>query len=151
MRTVVPLPGLAVEVDVAARLLDEAVDHAEAEPAADPRPLGGEEGLEGALEHLRRHAVAGVGDGEQDVGARPQTELECRIVRVDLRTRRLDDEPAALRHGVAGVDREVEQRVLHLPRVGQGQGQIGGEPGLDADHLAEAAAQELAQAGGVRA
>src|SRR5690606_16897773 len=45
----------AVDADPAARLLDEAVDYAEAETAALAERLGREEGLEGAREHLGGH------------------------------------------------------------------------------------------------
>src|SRR5450631_1876555 len=34
-----PIPKFTVELDMAARLFHEAVDHAQAEPAADARPL----------------------------------------------------------------------------------------------------------------
>ena len=54
---------------MAAGLLDEAVDHAEAEAAAGAGPLGGVERLEGTLADLRRHARAGVGDRQHDIGA----------------------------------------------------------------------------------
>ena len=54
-------------LDVAARLLDEAVDHAQPEAGALAGRLGGEERLERALDHLRAHAGAGVADRDHDV------------------------------------------------------------------------------------
>ena len=42
----------------------------------------------------------------------------------------------ALRHGVLGVQREIEQRVLELVRVGMHRPEAGGEHRLDADLLA---------------
>src|SRR5579859_3583310 len=65
------------------------------------------------------------------------------IVRVDLGLAGLDDELAALRHGIARVDREVEERVLDLAGVDHGHRQIGGEPGLDLHLLAQAPPQEV--------
>ena len=70
MRTVVPEAGLAVDRDVAVRLLDEAVHHAQAKPGALADLLGGEERLEGARQHLRRHAVAVSVTAISDVVAR---------------------------------------------------------------------------------
>ncbi len=60
---------LAFDRDVAAALLDDAVDHRQAEAGALARPLGGEEGLEDPRQHRRRHAGAGVGDRQHHVGA----------------------------------------------------------------------------------
>src|SRR6476660_6403325 len=54
--------GLAVELHVATRLLDEAVDLAEAEAGALADILGGVERLESARLDLARHATAGIGD-----------------------------------------------------------------------------------------
>ena len=45
---------LAVDLDVAARLLDEAEHHAEPEAGALADLLGGEEGIEHPLEQVRR-------------------------------------------------------------------------------------------------
>src|SRR4051812_15830203 len=51
---------LAVDLDVAARLLDEAVDLREAEPGALADPLGREERLERAVDDALRHTGSGV-------------------------------------------------------------------------------------------
>src|SRR3546814_20000731 len=60
---------LGMDAHVAARLFDEAIDLAEAEPGPLADFLGREERLEGAGGHLLGHAVAGVGDGDDDVAA----------------------------------------------------------------------------------
>ena len=49
-----------------AALFDEAEHHAQAQPGALAIGLGGEKRLEHLLEHLRRHAGAGVADGDPD-------------------------------------------------------------------------------------
>ena len=59
----------------------------------------------------------------------------------------LDRQPAAVRHGVARIDREVEDRVFELAGIGMGAPQPAGQHGLDADRLAERAAQQLGHAG----
>src|SRR3546814_4283326 len=63
------LADLAVQRYVAARLLDEAVHHAEAESAALAHVLGGEEGLEGVAANLLAHAAAGIAHRDQDIGS----------------------------------------------------------------------------------
>ena len=62
--------GLAVDLDVPARLLDEAVHHGEAQAGTLADLLGGEERLEHAVQHLLAHAAAGVGDRDQHILAR---------------------------------------------------------------------------------
>src|SRR5439155_18376824 len=59
--------GFANDGDVAARLLDEAEDHAETETSALAFLFGGEEGLENAAEELRLHPRTGVVDFDEDV------------------------------------------------------------------------------------
>ena len=65
----VPRARLAVGEDVAAGLLDDAVDGGEAEPGAAADLLGGEERLEDLLHHLGRHAGAGVAHLDQHIFA----------------------------------------------------------------------------------
>ena len=54
----------AVDPDLAARLVREAENLAEAETGALADRLGGEERLERALDDVGRHAAAGVGDAD---------------------------------------------------------------------------------------
>src|SRR5690606_39338727 len=64
-----PLPRLAVDPDVAATLLHDPVDGAEAEPGPLPLLLRGEERLEDSLPRALVHPGTGVADDEDDVGA----------------------------------------------------------------------------------
>ena len=57
------LPNPASQMNVAARLLNEAIDHRQAEAGALAERLGREEGIKGARHCRRRHARAGVGNG----------------------------------------------------------------------------------------
>src|SRR5690242_4575918 len=59
----------AISDEVATRLLDEAIHHAQAKPAAATAFLGREKRLEGTRQHIRRHAEAGVADRDDDVSA----------------------------------------------------------------------------------
>ena len=105
-----------VDLDVAVRLLDEAVDHRQPEARALADRLGGEERIEGAGDHVGRHAGAGVGDGEHDILARP------RPARAPQRPRRASALAVSIvsrpPSGMASrrVDGEVQQRVLELVR-----------------------------------
>ena len=81
--------------------------------------LGGEERLEHALEHVRRDARAGVGDGQLDELA----DEALAAARADgahgVRRPHRHREVPALAHGVARVDREVEQHLVELHRIQQ--------------------------------
>ena len=81
-------------------------------PRALARRLGGEERLEHAPQHLLRDAGAGVAQAHgHEPAPQPRRRLAQRLVP------RRDREQPALRHGVAGVQRHVEQRQLELRRV----------------------------------
>ena len=119
------LADLGIDPHLPARLPGEAVDHRQPEPGALADRLGGEERIEGARDHVGRHAGAGVGDAERDVLPRRQVAL-ARGALVEPFVGGLDGEAAAVGHGVARVDAEVEQRVLELradrpaPATGRG-------------------------------
>ena len=83
-----------------------AVHDGEAEPA--PREARGEERVEDALRHLRRHAVAVVLDGDLGRGA---VEAERRLVP-------LQRDANDLGARVGGVDDEVQQHLFDLGRIG---------------------------------
>ena len=59
----------------------------------------------------------------------------------------LDRELAAVRHGVARVDRQVEHGAFELVRIDMGEPQAAGQHGLQPDALAERAAQQFGHAG----
>ena len=93
---------------------------------ARPRPLrcdclGGEERLEQPRLHFVGHAAAVVGDCDHDVFARRNfaatAEVAARPERIS-RHGSLDREAAALRHGVARVDREIENDLGELAGIG---------------------------------
>jgi hypothetical protein len=106
-----------VNLDPAAVLLDGAVHHGEAEARAAPGPLGGEERLEQVRAHLAAHPGPLVGHREERVRAGARDARGHLPAAVDPDVRRLDGELAAGRHGVARVDRQVDQDLLDLPRV----------------------------------
>ena len=113
-----PLAGLAVEPDVAAALLHDPENHREAEAGPFAQRLGREKRLEDA--RLRRgvDALARVADSEHHVRARSHVDVRPRVLLVEHHVRRLDRELPPAEHGVARVDGEVHQDLLHLTGVG---------------------------------
>ena len=111
--------GLGVELDVPARLLHEAVHHAQPEAAAEPRALGRVERLERARELGRRHAGAGVGDRHHHVLAGQHVDMPLRVVEVDRGIERFERDLAALGHRITRVEHQVQHRRLELHRVDQ--------------------------------
>ena len=120
------LAELAVDPDVAAALLDDAVDGREPEPGALAAVLRREERLEEpAAASLRVMPIAGVADREHHVRARGAscTSLHERLVELDVR--RLDRQACRRRHRVPGVDDEVHEDLLELPGIGVDAAEVG--------------------------
>ena len=113
-----PKPRLGVDLHGPAGLGDDAVDRGQPEAGAVALGLGGEEGLEGAVDGGLVHAGAGVGDTQPDVTARPQAGPGLGVGGVGLQVAGLDAELPAARHGVAGVDGQVHQHLFELAPVG---------------------------------
>ena len=122
--------GRGGDGDFAAALLDNAIDVGKAQAGAFAGVLGGEKRLEQVGLHFGRHAAAGVRDAQKSVGAGRQM---ARGKGARLGQREIagfDAQDTPLRHGVAGVDGQVEDQLLHLAEVGPnadrrlGQGQF---------------------------
>ena len=111
---------LGVELDVAPRLLDETVHHAEAESGPLPSSFGAEERLEHALDIFRRNACSRVRHGNQHVGPGRDLGMDGRIVGVEFDGGGLDRQAPALRHRVPRVQGQVEQGRVELRRVDEG-------------------------------
>ncbi len=65
---------------------------------------------------------------------------------VEMAVGGLDGEPPAVRHRVARVDGEVDDRILELVRVDRGVPQPAGEHGLDRHRLADRAVEQFRHA-----
>ncbi|MCY1523809.1 hypothetical protein D9M68_587160 [compost metagenome] len=137
------LADRALHPDVAARLLEETVDDAQAKSAAVVS-LGREERLEDAFLHMGRHAAAGVADADfyrpalRSVGCRARRgRAQCAV----------QGEHAAPRHCSAPVQRQIENRVLELPAVDQHTGPAGLQIEFDADVLAQRVGDQVLQTG----
>ena len=96
---------------------DDAVDHGQPETGPLPICLRGEEGLEDAVGHVGRHAGSGITDDHFDVVARLEIGARARVRLVEVRHARLESDPPALGHRLGGIDRHVDQHLLHLAGV----------------------------------
>nr|WP_239700487.1 hypothetical protein [Massilia sp. 9096] len=105
------LAGRRFDAHGAARLAREAVHHRQAQARALPHRFGGEEGIEGVRQHVRRHAGAAVAHAHQHVLAG--------LARGDGGVAGLDVDRSALEHGVARVVGQIEQRASQLVGIAQ--------------------------------
>ena len=130
------------DIDIAAGLLDEAVDLAEAEPGAAPDLLGGEERLERLGRDRRIHPGAGVAHRDADIAAWHQIPV---FPAGQDRVAGGYDHAPALRHRVAGIADQVEDRRLELPGIEADRRQIGSQVVIDRHRVAGRPLQQLAE------
>ena len=131
---------------LAAGLLGETIDHRKPKASALADGLGREKRLEGARHDIGRHARAGVGYADRDILARLHVAL-ARAAVIDTDVGGLDGELAAVGHGVAGIDAQVEDRVLKLVRIAQARPEAGHERRLDLDPRPDCALDQLLHVG----
>ena len=103
-----PVARGAVDLDVSARLLDEAEHHAQPKAGAPADLLGREEGFEYPLEQRRRDSGAGVADRDHHVVAGRELAVHARVVFVEEHVAGLEREPAAVGHRIARIDCQIE-------------------------------------------
>src|SRR5581483_11396269 len=118
-----------------------AVDLAEAETRALADLLGREERLERALDHIRTHAFAGIGDREFDIVAIRQLGVVPEVTSF-----RRDHEIAALGHGVARVQRQIEHGHLELDLVALDADAVRVQIHVDADRRTDTAVKHIRKA-----
>jgi len=98
---------LAIDADVAARLLDEAVHHREPKAGAFAARFGGEEGLEDFIENVRGDAAAGIRDTQQRVLAGLDIAELRRIGVIEIGIGGFDGQMAAARHRALCIQGKV--------------------------------------------
>ena len=99
-------------------MLGKAIDHAEPQPRSIADRLGGEEGFENARRDLRLDPGTGIDHRYPDVVARLQHGIEQ--TGLDPVRARFQRERTALRHCVAGVERQIDQRIVELAGIDLG-------------------------------
>ena len=137
------MADLAIDADVAFRLLDEAVDHRKSKPGAHRSALGGEERLEHLAQVLRRDARPGIGDREQGILAGRHVAKLPAIGLVERCIGGFNGDTAAAWHCVARVDDQIDDGVLELAHVHECRPQAAAEDGFDRDRLPHRAGQHL--------
>ena len=134
---------LAVDFDVSAGLLKEAVNHGEAQARALVLRLGREEWLIDPFQDVWRNAGARIGHRDHHILPRRQIVMLADILVVEEGIAGFDRQPAFAVHRVAGVDRKVQNRILQLIRVDEAIPQPTGDYRLDLDLPAEGATKHL--------
>ena len=138
---------LALDEDVAATLLDDAVNGGKSEASAFAFFLGGEERLEDAGLSFAVHALAGVADGDHDVGAVLDESIFRAVGVVEGDAGGANADFAAVGHGVFGVDDEIHDDLFELSGVGAGAADRGSEAGGEFDIFADERAEETFHVG----
>ena len=134
---------LAVDLDMPARLLDEAVNHAQPEAGSLADPLCREERLEDLVADCFRNAAAGVAHRDEHVVAGRNVGIGPGVALVQHDVIRLQRQLAAIRHGIAGIDGKVQKRGAELVWIDKSRPDIGLQTRLDLDMLAKRRAQQL--------
>src|SRR5580692_5268952 len=115
---------IRIDLREAARLQDDSVDRSQAEARPFAPRFRGEKGFEGTLTYLGRHANAIVTELNADVRSRGSSE-ESPLRFGDVPRGCHDGERAAKWHGVSGIDREIEDYLFDVARIGHHVRQFG--------------------------
>ncbi len=111
------MAGFAVDFHMPAGLLDEAEHHAEPEAGSLAGRFGCEKRLKNPLYDLGRHAGSGIAHRNHDVLPRRDLLVPVGVGFVEINIGALNRQLAAVRHGVARIEHEIEQRRFKLVRV----------------------------------
>jgi len=105
------------------------------------------EGLEDPGPCVRVHARSGVGDPQHHVRAADLSRVLRGVPLVEVDGGRLDRDPSAVRHGIPGVDDEIDDHLLDLAPIGLDEtGILGGRE----DELERSHRRELVDPSGAR-
>ena len=138
-----PVADRRLDRDATTRLLGETEDLRKAEARAFSWLLGGEKGLEHAGQHIARNANSGIVDGERHIAPGKRVFGSERSV-VDDGVEGLERENATGRHGVPGVDGQVQHDQLDLGWIHQGRPKVSGQRRPELYRPAERGAEEIA-------
>src|SRR5262249_44900595 len=135
------LADLRFHIDESAGLLDDAIDRRKTEPGAFSHVLRRIEGVEDLIDDLRRNPAAGILDLDQHVVVRRHVLVPVLYV-VDADVGRAQREFAAQRHGVARIDREIDDHLFELSDIGLGRPEIAHLRNVERHVLADQAPQQ---------
>ena len=134
---------------MSAAFLCKAVDLAETQTSSAPT-FCLEEWLKHVLEYVGRNARSQIGDRDKGIISLVHVGIRVSVSQVQLGIGSLDEEGSARFHGIAGVDREVEDGSLELGGVDFRMPQIGGQRGTDVNLLSQCALKQVRHSGHLR-
>ena len=111
------MAGLAVHVDEAPVLLDNAVHGRQTQSGSRSHRLGREKRLKEVRLDLAIHAAAGIADRYHDISAGNESDMRGAIGLIKDGDIRLDDDPACIGNGIPGVDAEIDEDLVYLARL----------------------------------
>ncbi len=126
-------------------LLHNAMDRGKPQARAFAHILGGVERVEYAAKHLRAHPAAGVRHLQADKLARTRFETLARGGLVEYRQAGGNVNRSAARHGVPGVERQIDEDLFHVPLVRARRRQVRLAIKMQLISLADELAQHLGQ------
>ena len=136
-------PQLAGHGNVSVMLGDDPLHLRQPQPRPPARLLGREEGLKNVVQVLGANAGARVAHDRPAPIPRPPPPPRARAGRPHRRAAQADVQRAAVRHGIAGVERQVHDHLLHPRRVRQHEVLARRIVELDLDALRQRLPQQL--------
>src|SRR5580693_768853 len=137
------LPRFALNQDIAATLLDDAVHGRKSQSSTFSFLLGGEKWLEDAQLGFFVHALAGISYREHDVKTRVNVGVfAANVLMVQSGVGALNSDFSTIRHGVFGIDHQIHEDLLDLAGIGAGSAEIGCELRLQLDVLSDQRTQQ---------
>src|ERR1700722_673004 len=140
---------LAVDMQEAAVLTNDAVNGSKAQARAFADILGGKKRFENTVKSASVHSCPGIGDREHGIASGPGMRLSRELLLVEHNFPGFNEELAALGHSIAGVDAQVHDDLFDLGRIGPNHGQIWGQIRFDFNIAAEDFFQEAESFGDV--
>ena len=136
--------GQALHGDVPVVLRHDVLHHRETEAGA--RGLGGEERLEHSPARCVVHAVSGIGHLQRRITPRTHFQVGAILGFSRAVVERAQRELAAVGHGVTRVDREIQDGVFKLSRIGIHRPNARRQHSFNLDGLANGALDEIGHA-----
>src|ERR1700680_1934678 len=127
------LVRFSVDLDVAARLMDEAVNLTQAKASSLPGLLGREEWFEHPLQNVLRHSRAGVADGNPHVWSGDKSIMLLTVLLIKEGIFSRDRQLRACAHGATGVDGEIKYGRPQLDWIGYRLPQPVGSDDVESD------------------